>query len=126
VANAVEAVRQGVLEEAADELIGLQCHHLGFAIVAVVFPGEADLAVRKPDQATVGDGDAVGVAAKIGEHLRGSAQRWLGKDDPLYPRQGIEPGSEGGWIGQVGERVGKTGSSLFQVGRRSSSLPAMR
>ena len=32
--------------------------------------------------AAVGDGDAMGVAAEIGENLRGSAERPLGVDDP--------------------------------------------
>ena len=50
----------------------------------------------------------MGVAAEIGEYLLGAAERWLGKDDPLHPGQLVEPGREGGWIGRVGERVGKT------------------
>ena len=35
------------------------------------------------DQATVGDGDPVGIAAEIGQHLLGRAERRLGIDDPV-------------------------------------------
>ena len=45
VADAMEAVRQGVQQEAPDELIGCQHHHFGLAIRSIVFPGEADLAI---------------------------------------------------------------------------------
>jgi len=63
VADPMEAVGYGVLQETADELVGFQRHGLRVAVLAVVFPGEADLAVFEPDETAVGDGDAVGVAA---------------------------------------------------------------
>jgi hypothetical protein len=44
-ADAMEPVGHGVQEKAPDELAGGERHHLGRAAVAVVFPGEADLAV---------------------------------------------------------------------------------
>jgi hypothetical protein len=47
VANAVEAVRQSVQQEPADELVGIEGHHLGLAARPVVFPGEANFAVGK-------------------------------------------------------------------------------
>jgi hypothetical protein len=31
----------------------------------------------------VGDGDAVGVAGQVVEHMVGSAEGWLGVDDPV-------------------------------------------
>ena len=45
VADAMEAVRQGVQQEAADELVGGERHDLGLAVVAVVLPAEGDVAV---------------------------------------------------------------------------------
>ena len=42
VADAVEAVGQRVQEEAADELVGVERHHLGLVVVPVVLPAEAD------------------------------------------------------------------------------------
>ena len=45
VADAVEAVGQGVQQEAADELVGVERHDLGLAVMAIVLPAEADPAV---------------------------------------------------------------------------------
>ena len=39
------------------------------AAVAIILPAEGDLAVGHADQTGVGDGDAMGVAAEIGQHL---------------------------------------------------------
>lgn len=72
-ADAVESVRQGMQEKAADELVGFERHHLVDGAPSVVLPSEADLAVGQRDQATVGNGDTMGVAAQIGQHLFGSA-----------------------------------------------------
>ena len=71
VADAMEAVRQGVQQEAADELVGVKRHELGLAVMAIILPAEGDLGVGQADQAGVGDGDAVRVSAEIGEHLSG-------------------------------------------------------
>ncbi len=101
-ADPVEAAGHGVLQEAADELVGLQSHDLGLAVLAIVFSGEADLAVLEPDQTAVGDGDAVGVAAEIAEHLLGASEWRLGVDDPLDLGHGIEPG---GGVGQGGREA---------------------
>jgi hypothetical protein len=68
VADAMEAARQHVQEEAADELGGVEQHRLdpGFAgrpaAGAIVLPLESDALVVEPDQTCIGDGDAVGVA----------------------------------------------------------------
>ena len=47
VADAVEAIRQGVQEKATNELIGTKRHHFGFTILPIVLPGKAHLAVGK-------------------------------------------------------------------------------
>src|SRR5262245_26095870 len=67
VADAVEACGQYVDEEAADELVGGEGHHLvSFAAFdPVVLPLEGDAAVIACDQASIRDGDAVGVAREI-------------------------------------------------------------
>jgi hypothetical protein len=82
VTDAMEAVGQRMKQKAANELAGLELHDLGAAVVAIVFPSEGDLGVVEGDQAAVGDGDAVRVAAEIGENLRRSAERLFGVDDP--------------------------------------------
>jgi len=82
VADAVEAVRQRVEKKAADELGGVERHHFDDAILAVILPCEADLAVFKREQPAVGDGDAMSVAAEIGERLARATERRLGVDHP--------------------------------------------
>jgi hypothetical protein len=39
-------------------------------------------------EAVVGDGDAMGVTGEIAEHMRRTAERWLGVDDPVLTEQG--------------------------------------
>jgi hypothetical protein len=55
--------------------------------VSVVAPCESDVAVVEGDEATVRDGDALGVARLIDEHLLGSCERAFGVDDPFRPPQ---------------------------------------
>src|ERR1700712_317981 len=95
-ADAVEAVGHGMQQKPAHELAGGQGHQLGLAVMAVVLPGEADLAVSEPSQAAVGDGDTMGVAAEIGEHLSGASEWTLAVDDPFRAAQSAEaPGEPG-------------------------------
>jgi hypothetical protein len=62
VADAVEAVRQDMDQETADELAGSECHDLlaVATIGAIVLPAEGDAGAVEGDQPAVGDGDAVG------------------------------------------------------------------
>jgi hypothetical protein len=85
VADAVEAQGQDVDEEAADELAWRQGHGLVplAPLGSVVLSLEGDTPVVEPDQAAVGDGDAVGVAGQVGEHRLGSGEGTLGVDYPL-------------------------------------------
>jgi hypothetical protein len=60
----VEARRQDVHEEAADELVGIERHllvSLG-AFETVILPLEGDAAVVEGDQAAVGDRHPMGVS----------------------------------------------------------------
>src|SRR5262249_28454141 len=86
VPDAVEALGQHVHEEPANELARLQRH--GFvpvrAFEAVVLVFERDAVRIGGDQAAVGDGDAVGVAGKGGQHplWAGDGAAGLGRPDP--------------------------------------------
>ena len=82
---------------------GFETHGLYGAVVAIVLPGEPDMVVVAGLDAAVGDGDAMGVAAEIGEHLRGSAEGLLGVDDPIEATHGGQMRGERGGIGQLGE-----------------------
>src|ERR1700722_7397779 len=79
VSDAVEAVRQNVDEEAADELVGGERHRLvaGAAVGTIILVPEGDAVLVEGDEPAVGDGDAVGIARQISEHRLGSAERRL-------------------------------------------------
>src|SRR5215470_3560017 len=106
VADAMEAVRQSVQQKAADKLVSIECHHFGLAVRTVVFPGKADVPVGEREQPAVSDGDAMGVAAEIGQHLFGASKRWLGVDYPVEALEFAQATCEGlrfGKLGEIGE-----------------------
>ncbi len=61
----------------------LQGHRFDLVASAIVFPLEPDLIVFDVEQAVIGDGDAVGIAAHVIEHLPGSCERSVGIDNPI-------------------------------------------
>ena len=69
-ANAVEARRQDVDQETADELVRGQAHglHPVATFDAVVFPAESHGIGISTHEAVVRDRDAVCVSAQIGQH----------------------------------------------------------
>jgi len=95
VANAVNAVGQGVQQETPDELVGRQAHDLDGSVLSIVLPGEGDRVVVAGSDAAVGDGDAMRGSAEIGEDLRRPAERLLGVDDPIDAPCGGQMGGEG-------------------------------
>ncbi len=75
--------------EAAEELDGFERQDLFDTAVAVILPAEADAVVFDFEQAMIGDGDAVGVAAEIVDDLGGAAEGALGVDDPALIGGGV-------------------------------------
>src|SRR5271166_6358191 len=116
VADAMEAVRHGMLQEAADEFVSGERHDLGLAVLAIVLPRETDIAVVKPNQSAVGDGNTVGVTAEIAEHLFGSREWGFGKDDPVDLGQRVDVGGEAGGSGQGGESAGEAELTIGKGG----------
>ena len=94
--DTVEAVRQDVDQEAADELARRQTHDF-LAVTgldAVVLPAERDGLGVRADQAVVRDRDPVGVAAQIGQHRFGAAEGRFGAHHPFRLAQWRKPGGE--------------------------------
>ena len=60
--NAMEAVGDGVQQEAADELMGIERHQLLDAACSVILPSKGDVIAVHADKTGIGDGDAMGVA----------------------------------------------------------------
>src|ERR1700688_2207709 len=89
VADAVEARRQYVDQESADEFGSGECHYL-LAIAsfsAIGLPSEGHAVAVAGNQSAVGDGDAVGIARQIGKYGLWPAERALGIDHPFDAAQ---------------------------------------
>src|SRR5271169_6207452 len=83
VANADQAGRQHVEQEAANELDRIERHDFSSGVIGAVFPVKADAAVFQSAKTVVGDGDAMRVASQILEHAPGSTEGRLDMDDPF-------------------------------------------
>ena len=95
VADAHEAARQQVQQEAAQELFDGQSHEPLLVAVSGVSPAKGDVALGESNQPAVGDGDAMGVSAEIAQHMFWSTERPLGVDDPVVTEQYPQPRGEG-------------------------------
>ena len=116
-ADAMKAVGQAVDEETADELVRIERHQPGRVAMTIIAPAEGHSGLVGADQAAVGDGDPVGVAAEIGQDMFGRAERWLGIDDPVLATQLPDRGCEGMGITEPLKRSGKA-QSPSRIGRR--------
>src|ERR1019366_1125793 len=61
---------------------------------------EGNVVLGESDQPAVGDGDAMGVRAKIAQHMFWAAEGSFGVDDPVMAEQDSQPRGEGTWLGQ--------------------------
>src|SRR6202140_4616437 len=100
VADALEARRNSVLQEAADKLFGRGGHHLLLLPVAVIFPLEGNLALFERQQAPVGNGHAMGIAAQVLQHVLRSAKGSLGVNPPVLLFQRSQITGEGWRVAQ--------------------------
>ena len=57
-------------------------------------PAEGNLPLRKREQAMVGDGDAMGIATQILQHLFGAAEWWFCVNHPIFSEEQSRPSSE--------------------------------
>ena len=61
-------------KEAAQELVERQGHEFLLVVVGRIAPAKGDLVIGKGDQAMIGDGHAMGVAAQILQHILGATE----------------------------------------------------
>jgi hypothetical protein len=78
-ADADKAVGQDVKQETSQELLRGEGHRPVLIIVCIILPAEGNLVVLEGQEAVVGDGNAMGVAGEIAEHMMGAAEGWLGE-----------------------------------------------
>lgn len=94
VADTDEALGEQVKQEATEKLIARERHHFLPIVVGRVAPAKGNLAIGQSEQAMVGDGDAVSIAAEILQDILGSAEGWFGVDDPVFAEERTQPGCE--------------------------------
>jgi len=94
VTDAHEARGKHVEQEAAQELLDRQGHQALLVAVRGVSPAEGYLSALAGDQAVIGDGHAVGVAAEITENVLGATEGRLAVDHPVLTEEGAEERSE--------------------------------
>src|SRR5271170_6719410 len=87
VADANEAWRQQMEQEAAQKLIDGQSHEPFLVAVGGIAPSEGDVAIGESNQPAVGNGDAMSIGAEITQHMFRSAEGRLGVDDPVVAEQ---------------------------------------
>ena len=73
-----------------------------WTVEPVILPFEGDALVVERDQTAVGDGNAVGIARKIAQHLPWSPERAFGVDNPIGVAQRRQIAREGPCIRQRG------------------------
>ena len=93
-ADANESLGEQVKQKTSQKLIAREGHQFLPIVVRRVTPAKGNLAVRQCDQAMVGDGDAVGIAAEILQHVLRSAEGRFGVNDPVFAEERTQPGSE--------------------------------
>jgi hypothetical protein len=81
-ADLVEALRQHVLQKAADELQCRKGHSLP-AVMSGVLVAETDLAVLDREQTAIGQRDPMDIPAQVAEDLVGSVHSRFTVHDPL-------------------------------------------
>jgi hypothetical protein len=101
-------------QKTAQEFIGLQSHAASLVAMGVVSPTEGDLAVGHGQKPGVGDGDAVGIAGKVGEDLGGSGKGSLGIDDPVRFGSSAQESGKGGRGLERSELAGESELVFFK------------
>jgi len=85
VPDANKALREHVQQEAANKLLCGNGHRALHVAVRIIPPTERDVVAIECEQAMVGDGDAMGITAKITQHLLGTAKWRFDVNDPFMP-----------------------------------------
>jgi hypothetical protein len=85
VAHAVEAVWKEMKEKSSDKLVGMKTHDLltVATVATIILPSEGDTVAIGMNDAAVCDSNAMGIAAKIGEHLIRTTEWRLRIDNPF-------------------------------------------
>jgi hypothetical protein len=87
VPDAHESWGKHVEQEAAQELVDRKGHQALLVAMGRVSPAKGDLATLQGDEAVIGDGHPVGVAAEIVENMLRAAEGPFAVDHPVLVKQ---------------------------------------
>jgi hypothetical protein len=82
VADADEAAREHMQQEATQEFIDGKSQESFFILVSGVSPSEHDLVIQEGDEPAIGNRHAMGVSAEIAQRLIGPTERRFAVDHP--------------------------------------------
>jgi len=105
-ANADITVREYVEQEATQELCNRERQGSFLVAMGRVSPAKGHLAVGKRDEAVVGNGDAMGVAAEVLQNMFWTSEGWLAVDHPWM----TEP-----WPEECGKGLGGSQGLQFSM-----------
>ena len=100
IADALQADGDYVLEEEADKVIGGDGHHFKAAGVAIIFVLEGNAAILEGQQAAVGNGHAMSVAAEIFQDVQRSAKGRFGINHPFLVMERSQVAGKGGGVAE--------------------------
>ena len=83
-----------MLQEAPQKLGGRERHRPLLVAVRVVLPAVGDSLTVESQQTMIADGNTVGVAAQIAQHLRSAAESGLRIYNPVLPEQSTKESPE--------------------------------
>jgi hypothetical protein len=95
VPDAHELLGEEMKEETTQEFLCGYCHHAFYASMGPVSPAEGNLSIHKGDQAMVGNGYSMCVAAEIAENIFRTAEWPLAVDDPVVAVEFADEGTKG-------------------------------
>ena len=93
-ADADETLGQDVQEESPQKFDRRDRHGSRLTAVPIVLPLKGHGVVRDVEDPMIRDRYAVRVAREVMQHMRGSAEGWLGVDDPVVPKESPQEGAE--------------------------------
>ena len=107
--NAYISVREYVEQEATQELRNRDRQGSFLVAMGGVAPAKGNLVLIERDQAVVGNGDAMGIAAEVLENMFGTSKGRFAVDDPLMTEQRPE---------ECGKRLGGSQGLQFSMKRQ--------
>ena len=88
-ADADKAPGQHVLAKATQELDSGESHDALFIAMSIVSPSKGHAMTIEAKQTLIADGHAMGIAAKIAQHVCRSTESGLGIDHPVLQKQRV-------------------------------------